>query len=298
METDGTMKGKTCLVTGATSGIGEITARELARMGARVVVVGRSAERCGATLDRIRSETGSDAVESMVADLSVQSEVRRLAAEVRDRLDRLDVLVNNAGGMLLERRASADGIEMTLALNHFSYFLLTQELLPLLKASAPARVVNVASEAHRGGRIDFDDLGQERRKYGGWRAYQQSKLANILFTDELARRLEGTGVTANSLHPGFVRTRFFSEFTGWMGFLFNAIAPFAAISPEAGAKTTIHLASSPEVQGVSGRYFDKCKPAVPSREAQNRVTAERLWKVSEEMIGAGSERNIPAPDRL
>lgn len=297
MSADSSMKGKTCLVTGATSGIGEVAARELARLGARVVVVGRSPERCAATLDRIRSGAGSTALESMVADLSSQAEVRRLADEVRGRLDRLDVLINNAGGMFLKRQESVDGIELTLALNHLSYFLLTRELLPLLQAGAPARIVNVASGAHRGASIDFGDL-QGRRKYSGWRAYQQSKLANILFTNELARRLAGTGVTANSLHPGFVRTRFFADFTGWMGLLFKSVAPFGAISPEEGAKTTIYLATSPEVEGVTGRYFAKCRPVQPSRRAQDQEVAARLWQTSEEMTGqvaaTGADTDHPA----
>src|SRR4051812_7141414 len=190
LERDGTMIGKTCLVTGATAGIGEITARELARRGARVLIVGRSPTRCASTLERIRAETGATAVESLIADLSSQADVRRLADEVRERCPRLDVLVNNAGGMFLTRRESVDWIELTLALNHLSYFLLANLLLPLITASAPARIVNVASDAHKGATIDFEDL-QGQRRYGGWRAYQQSKLANILFTYELARRLEG-----------------------------------------------------------------------------------------------------------
>lgn len=281
---EGPMKGKTCLVTGATSGIGEITARELARQGARVLVVGRSPERCAATIERIRRETGSDAVESMVADLSAQAEVRRLAEQVRGRCDRLDVLINNAGAMFLDRRESVDGIEMTLALNHLSYFILTNELLDLLRSSAPARIINVASDAHKGASIEFDDL-QGRRRYGGWRAYQRSKLANILFTAELARRLEGTGVTVNTLHPGFVRTRFFQDFTGWIGFLMKLGASMVAITPEDGARTTIHLATSPEVEGVTGQYFVKSRPARSSPQSQDRAAAERLWRVSEELTG-------------
>ncbi len=210
------MKGKVCVVTGATAGIGEVTARELARMGADVIVVGRSAERCAATLARIRTETGATTVESLVADLSSQADVRRLAGRILDRCPRLDVLVNNAGGMTLDRRETVNGIELTLALNHLSYFLLTDLLLPAIKAASPARIVNVASDAHHRGKIDFDDL-QFRRRYSGWKAYQQSKVGNILFTYELARRLEGSGVTANTLHPGFVRTKFFLEWEGWIG---------------------------------------------------------------------------------
>lgn len=281
---DGPMKGKTCLVTGATSGIGEIAARELARRGARVLIVGRSPARCAATVERIRAETGTSALESMVADLSSQAEVRRLADEVRGRCDRLDVLVNNAGGMFLDRRESVDRIELTLALNHLSYFLLTNALLPLLEAGTPARIVNVASDAHKGASIDFDDI-QCRRRYSGWRAYQRSKLANILFTYELARRLEGTRVTANTLHPGFVRTNFFKDFTGWVGFLMKLGASLIAITPEEGARTTIHLASSPEVEGVTGQYFVKSRPARSSPQSHDRAAGERLWQISEELTG-------------
>ncbi len=284
MERDETMKGKVCLVTGATSGIGEVAATELARRGARVLIVGRSPERCAATLERIRSSTGATAVESIVADLSSQADVRRLAEQVRERCDRLDVLLNNAGGMFLDRRESPDGIELTLALNHLSYFLLTEQLLPLLKASAPSRIVNVASDAHKGASIDFDDI-QGRRRYRGWRAYQQSKLANILFTYELARRLEGTGVTANTLHPGFVRTNFFADFTGWVGFIMKLGASMIAISPEAGARTSIHLATSPDLAGVSGQYFVKSRPARSSPQSHDRAAADRLWRLSEELTG-------------
>jgi NAD(P)-dependent dehydrogenase (short-subunit alcohol dehydrogenase family) len=285
---DGPMTAKTCVITGATSGIGEVTARELARAGARVIVVGRSPERCAATVERIRGQTGATAVESLVADLSSQADARRLAERIRERCNRLDVLVNNAGGMYLDRRETVDGIELTLALNHLSYFLLTNELLPLLKASAPARIVNVASEAHKGVSIDFADI-QGRRRYRGWRAYQQSKLANILFTYELARRLDGTGVTVNTLHPGFVRTGFFREMTGWKGWAIRRAAAIAAIAPEQGARTLIYLATSPEVAGVTGRYFVKEKPAASSSASRDQGVAQRLWRVSEALTG------LPAP---
>jgi retinol dehydrogenase 12 len=279
------MQGKVCLITGATSGIGKITAREIARLGARVLIVGRSPEKTEATVRQIHAETGATSIESLVADLSLQAEVRRLAEQVQARCDRLDVLVNNAGAMFLKRLESGDGIEMTLALNHLSYFLLTNLLLPLLKAGAPSRVVNVASDAHKRASIDFDDL-QAKQKYGGWRAYQQSKLANILFTNELARRLDGTGVTANSLHPGFVRTNFLQVFDGrWGGRLLRAIAERIAISPEQGARTPIYLASSPDVAGVTGRYFVKEKPVPSSARSLDPAAAQRLWRISEEMRG-------------
>jgi retinol dehydrogenase 12 len=277
------MKGKICLITGATSGIGAVTARELARQGAHVIIVGRSAEKGARTAEQIRSETGATSVDSLTADLSVRGEVARLADVVRARYPRLDVLVNNAGAMYWHRRLSADGVEMTLALNHFSYFMLANLLLPLLKQSAPARIVNVASDAHKRMAINFDDIELAER-YSGWKAYQQSKLANILFTYELARRLEGTNVTANALHPGFVRTNFLEVFDNARGGWFvKQIANMVALTPEQGALTSIYLASSPEVDGISGRYFVKKKPIASSPQSQDRAAAERLWTVSEEM---------------
>lgn len=279
---DAAMLGKTCLVTGATSGLGRVTARELARLGARVVLVGRDRARCEAATSAIAGATGNAAVEYLVADLSVQAQVRRLARDFRARHDRLDVLVNNAGALFATRRESADGIEMTFALNHLAYFLLTELLLDVLKAAAPARVVNVASGAHamvRG--IDFDDL-QGRARYRPFRAYSQSKLANILFTFELARRLEGTGVTANTLHPGFVATNFTAG-NGALGWSLRRLAGLLAIRPEEGAKTSVYLASSPEVAGITGRYFVEQRTAEPSAAARDRDAALRLWRVSEEL---------------
>jgi len=282
------MQGMVCLVTGATSGIGQVTAQELARLGARVIIVGRSPERCAQTVDQIRSATGATSIESLVADLSSLAELRRLAGQVRERAPRLDVLVNNAGAMFWKRAESVDGIEMTLALDHFSYFVLTSLLLPLLKQSAPARIVNVASDAHKGGSINFDDI-EAKQRYSGWKAYQQSKLANILFTYELARRIAGTGVTANALHPGFVRTRFLKVFDeAWAGWLIRRAADLVAISPEQGARTSIYLASSPEVEGMSGRYFVREKPAESSAQSRDQAAAQRLWKLSEEMTGQGA----------
>ncbi len=275
------MPGKVCLVTGATAGIGQVTARALARIGYHVVVVGRSSERCAETLAEIRAQSPAGSAESLVADLSSLADLRRLADQVLERFPRLDVLVNNAGGIFLSRLESADGIEMTLALNHLSYFVLTNLLLNLLKASKPARIVNVASDAHKGVSINFDDI-QGKQRYGGWRAYQQSKLANILFTSELARRLEGSGVTANCLHPGFVRTTIFRE-GGVLGWLLRRAADLIAITPDEGARTSIYLASSAEVDGISGRYFVKEKPAVSSPQSQDAAAALRLWQVSEEL---------------
>jgi len=279
------MHGKVCLVTGATSGIGQVTAQELARLGAHVIIVGRSPERCANTIDQIRAATGATSVESFVANLSSLAEVRRLAGQIRERSRRLDVLVNNAGAMFSKRTESVDGIEMTLALNHLSYFLLTNLLLPLLEQSAPARIVNVASDAHKGVSINFDDL-QGKQRYSGWKAYKYSKLANILFTYELARRIAGTGVGANTLHPGFVRTNFLQVFDeARAGWLIRKVADLVAISPEQGARTSVFLASSPEVEEMSGRYFVKEKPAVSSLRSRDQAAAQRLWQVSEELTG-------------
>lgn len=276
---------KICLVTGATAGIGEVTARELAGLGFRVIVASRDPQRCAATVARIQSETGSPAVEFIAADLSSQSQIRLLAEEVRRRTGRLDVLVNNAGGYFAQCQQSVDGFEMTWALNHLSYFLLTCLLLDLLKAAAPARVVNVSSNSHLGGRIDFDSL-QGCRRYFGYRAYAQSKLANILFTYELARRLEGTGVTANALHPGFVATRFAKNNGRLYALGMGVIHRLFALSPEEGARTSVFLASSSEVEGVSGKYFVKEKAIRSAPLSYNRELAARLWQVSAEQVSA------------
>src|SRR5262249_21571535 len=281
------MGGKTCLVTGATAGIGEVTARELARRGACVVIVGRSRERCAATAEAIRCETGNPAVEFLVADLSSQAEVRRLAREFLARHDRLHVLVNNAGALFAQRRESADGIEMTLALNHLAYFLLTGLLLDTLTASAPARVVNVSSRAHEDVKaLNFDDLqarASARKFWGyggsefagllytlfapmrhpGFLQYARSKLANRLFTYELALRLEGTGVTANALRPGFVASRFMAG-NGALGWFLRRWAGLFGRSVEEGARTSVYLATSPEVEGVTGKYFARQKQVASS----------------------------------
>jgi NAD(P)-dependent dehydrogenase (short-subunit alcohol dehydrogenase family) len=283
--TDRSMSGKVCLVTGATSGIGAVTAEELARRGATVCIVGRDLGKCQAAVEQIRRDTGNPSVEFLRGDLSSQAEIRRLADEFRGRHSRLDVLVNNAGGMFLRRQESVDGIERTFALNHLAYFLLTNLLLDLLKAAAPARVVCVSSDSHKWPRrIDLDDY-QGRKRYGGLRAYGQSKLANVLFTFELARRLEGTGVTANALHPGFVATPFFasSGMLGVPGRLMGIGARLFAISPEEGARTSIYLACAPEVEGVTGRYFYRCKAIAASSAARNPEAGRRLWELSEEI---------------
>lgn len=281
------MRDKICLVTGATSGVGLVTAQALAQQGAMVLLVARNPDRGAATVKRIVQETGNPNVDVVLADLSSQSQIRQLAAAVQRRCAHLDVLVNNAGALFTQRRLSADGIEMTLALNHLGYFLLTNLLLDRLKASASARIVNVASNAHMGGRINFADL-QGQHRYGGWRAYAQSKLANLLFTYELARRLDHTEVTANAVHPGFVATGFGRNNRGAFAWLIR-LAQFAALSPEQGAQTLIYLASSPEVQGVTGKYFVKKRAVTSSKASYDYSVARRLWDVSADFTGlAGS----------
>ncbi len=284
------LDGRVALVTGATNGIGRVTARELARMGARTLVVARDAGRGDATAREIRDATGSP-VEVLVADLSSRAEVRRLASEVRRGAPSLHLLVNNAGAIFADRRLSADGVEMTLALNHLAYFLLTLELLPALRAAPEARVVNVSSSIHSRGRIDLDDL-QGERDYGMWKAYAQSKLANLLFTRELARRLRGGPVTANALHPGAVASGFGRDHPGLFGRLVALGAPFL-LSPEKGARTTLHVATDPSLRGVSGRYFASSRERTPSRAAQDDPTARRLWQVSESLTQP--ETRLPEP---
>ena len=277
------MQGKVCLITGATSGIGKETALGLARRGAHVAMVGRDAERTRATADWIRREAGTEQVAFLLADLSSQASVRMLAREVRDKYPRLDVLVNNAGAIFTRREATVDGFERTWALNHLAYFLLTRELLELLKASAPARIVNVASTMHHGGIIDFDNL-QGERGYGGVRAYRQSKLANVLFTYALARRLEGTGITANCLHPGGVATRFGHNRRGAIDLILRLARPFL-LTAEQGAATSLYLASSPEIASVTGKYFARCNPARSSAASHDEALQERLWSLSLRQIG-------------
>jgi len=278
-----TMNGRTVLVTGGTGGIGKATAAGLAALGARVAITGRDRRRADEAAAEIRA-AGGPAVDVFVADLSSQSEVRRLAAEVLDGLPRLDVLVNNVGGFWSTRHVTADGLEHTFALNHLAPFLLTNLLLDRLMENAPARVVTVSSGAQAMGRIDFADL-QGERSYSGQRAYNQSKLANVLFAYELARRLEGTGVTANVLHPGVVRTAFGAEDPARMQrWRLPVVRPFMK-TPEQGAATSIHLASAPELAQVSGQYFADSRPKRSSSRSYDAAVAARLWDVSCELTG-------------
>jgi len=284
------MRGKTCVVTGATGGIGLETAARLGALGARLVLVGRDREKGEAALARLRGGLPGVAVEMYYADLSRPGEIVRLADALLSTAPRIDVLLNNAGALFARRETTPDGLERTFALNHLGYFRLTALLRERLIASAPARVVNVASEAHRGARLDLDDL-QCARSYHGWRAYRRSKLANILFTRELARRLQGTGVTANCLHPGFVATGFGDNNRGiWrLGITIGKMV--AAIPVERGAETPVHLASSADVEGVSGAYFDKRRERAPDAPAQDDRAAARLWKESEKLAGPEMPRS-------
>ena len=280
----GAMDGKIVLVTGATNGIGKVAALALAKQGAAVVIAGRNAAKTQATAAEIK-QSGAASVDSLVADLSSMAEVRRLADELRQRYTRLDVLINNAGAIFADRQLTADGYERTFALNHLSYFLLTNLLLNLLMASAPSRIVNVASDAHGGATLNFDDL-QNQRNYsmGGFRAYGQSKLENILFTYELARRLDGTGVTVNAMNPGPVATGFGENNAGVMRLAMKVFHLFSK-TPEQGADTIIYLASSPDVANVSGEYFHECKVDAPSEAARSDGDAKLLWDVSAEIVG-------------
>ncbi len=277
------MGGKVVLITGGTSGIGKAAATALAGMGATVVITGRNEERGKRALQEIREESGNDGVELILADLTVQDEVRRLAEELRERHNQLEVLVNNAGLVLSERTETPDGIETQLAINHLAPFLLTNLLLDLLKESAPSRIVTVSSDAHRWAKIDLDDL-QSRKRYRGMQVYGKTKLANIMFTYELAERLEGTGVTANCMHPGGVNTNFGNNQGGPMNLLFRLFKPFMR-SPEQGADTLIYLASSPEVEGMTGKYLADRKVKAASDAAYDETTRKRLWEASEELTG-------------
>lgn len=285
---EGPMKGKVVVITGGNAGIGKEAAVGLARVGATVVITSRNPERGRAALDDVRERSGSTDVSVMDLDLASFASIRKFAADFLDRSDRLDVLLNNAGGILSARTETAEGFESTFGINHLGHFLLTQLLLDRLESNpGGARVVNVSSVAHKGARkgLDFDDL-QSRHRYAAMNVYSKSKLANIYFTRELARRV-GDDVTANALHPGYVRSEFGrSGDLSWLFAFGNRLGSPFAISSEKGARTSIYLASSPEVEGVTGGYFYKCAPASISAAAQNDAAARRLWDVSEQLVAS------------
>lgn len=276
------LSGKICLVTGATSGMGEVTARALAQRNATVILVGRDLKRAWETLGRIKQQTGNPSIEVLIADLSSMAEVRRLAGDIQNKYSRLDILVNNVGAWFTKRRLSADGIEMTLALNHLCPFLLTNLLLDLLKAGESARIVNISSYGHTKTKMKFDDLQYEKDYGNGLKAYRQSKLANILFTYELARRLEGANVTVNAVNPGLVATNFgVSNLPeGWLKNLAKNIFGMFALSPDTGASTAIFLASSAEATGITGKYFSNEMLVESSPDSYDADAAVKLWDAS------------------
>ena len=287
-----TIDGKVVLITGATSGIGFEAAIALSKLGARPIIVGRSEQRTTSAVAEIRKRAGIDA-QSYLCDFSSQADIRKLAAALRGDQSRIDVLVNNAGGVNKRRLLSVDGIEKTFATNHLGYFLLTTLLLDLdlirTNSSAPARIVTVASVGHRGGTLDFGNLGFERGGYGIMRAYRRSKLANVLFANELARQLAGTGVTSNSLHPGGVATNIWSGAPLWAKPLIYLVLRRHFITAEAGAQTIVHLAASPGLEGVTGQYFENQVAVQPAPLARDAELAGRLWQVSEELTRARND---------
>lgn len=279
------LQGKNCLITGASRGIGFETAAGLARMGAHVILVSHVQERLQKAFDQITAESGPDAARYYVADLSVQAEIHQLADNILRDYDQLDVLINNVGGWYSKFEKSADGIEMTFALNHLSYFLLTGRLLHLLQKSSPARIINVSSDAHQQARagMQFDDL-QFQKRYRSFAVYAHSKLANVLFTYELARRLQGTNLTVNVLHPGLVKTELYRNF-GIMSSLVKLIAKLFGKDEIEGAQTPIYLASDPAVANITGKYFADCEQRKSSPVSYDETQAQRLWEASEEMTG-------------
>jgi NAD(P)-dependent dehydrogenase (short-subunit alcohol dehydrogenase family) len=290
------LDGKTCLITGSTSGIGKEIAIGLAKMKANVVLVGRNKAKCQATLEEIwrnaSIDTNKNQVSYLLADLSSQASIRQLAKEFLYSYESLDILVNNAGVFLSRRFATVDGIEYTFAVNHLAPFLLTNLLFERIKASSPSRIITTSSVAHRGARINFDNLQFEKGRYNGVEAYRQSKLANILFTKELALRLKGSGVTSNCFHPGGVRTNLVQSNPWYYRLIWAIIDPFL-VSPKKGADTALYLASSSEVYNISGKYFVNRKPVGTSGLADDPDAATRLWKISEELTGYNKKNNQP-----
>jgi NAD(P)-dependent dehydrogenase (short-subunit alcohol dehydrogenase family) len=275
------MRGKTVVITGGTSGIGAVAAKQLAQQGARIVLVARDRARAEATMQTLKAANPSVVHTVHFADLSRLADMRRVGEEIAAAEPIIDVLINNAGAFFAEHQLNTDGLERTFATNHMAYFIITALLADRLKAAPSARVVSTSSEAHRGRTLDFDNL----QTAGGFKAYGNSKLCNILFTRELTRRLGGTEVTANCLHPGFVATRFGDGQGRVMSIVMNLLKRFVAISPEDGAKTIVYLASSPEVQNKSSDYYVKCAAVRPSDVALNDADARRLWEVSTKLAG-------------
>lgn len=271
------------VVTGATAGIGKVTAWELARSGATIVLVGRNSQKAKETVLEIQEDLhGNAKLDVIIGDLSSLKDILTVANVFKEKYHRLDVLVNNAGGFFSNRLESVDGYEMTLAFNHLNYFYLTNLLLDVILQTPKARIVNVSSSAHFGGKANFSDL-QRKKSYLGWRVYADSKLMNILFTRVLAKKLSGSHVTANSLHPGFVATNF-GHGSGISAWAIKIGQRFLAISPQAGARTSIFLATSPVVEGVSGKYFTRCQQRQPSMAAMDDKAANSLWEISEDLI--------------
>lgn len=279
------MKDKICIVTGANSGIGKVTARELARMGATVVMVCRNRQKGEEAADEIKNVTGNKSVDLLVGDLSSQREILAVTKEFEQKYDSLHVLVNNAGGLVPNRELSADGIEKTFATNHMGYFILTNLLLANLARSAPSRIVNVASSVHHYAKLDFENL-QGEQKYRQFQAYALSKLANVMFTYELARRMHGTGVTVNCMEPGAVYTNFYNN-SGFRLKVFSSVFGWTMRSPEKGAETVIHLASSSQVERVTGKCFKDKRPVRSSALSRNPELSRRLWEVSDKLVRLG-----------
>jgi NAD(P)-dependent dehydrogenase (short-subunit alcohol dehydrogenase family) len=277
------MAERTCLVTGATDGIGLVTARSLAEMGATVVIVGRNPEKGAAVVESLKVGIGNHRIEFMLADLSLMEHIHELARRFKDNHERLDVLVNNVGIVSYKREETSEGLEKTLAVNHLGPFLLTNLLIDRLVSSAPSRIVNVSSGMHKAAKLDLDDI-QNKRKYSGMKVYGQTKLMNVLFTYELAQRLDGQGVTVNAANPGLTATRFGTTGRGMMPAMKRMIDVFAK-SPEDGARTQIYLASSHDVDGITGKYFDKTKEVPSSELSYSRDIQEELWSISEKMVG-------------
>jgi len=280
------LEGKVCVMTGATSGIGEVAAEALARQGARLVLIARDEARGEATLARLRAIAPAAAHRVHYADLARIAEMKRVATEIAAAEPRIDLLVNNAGALFTTREVTADGLEKHFAVNHVAYFVITLMLRERLVAAAPARVVSTASGAHYGARLDLDDL-QYANGYRGFQAYQRSKLYNVMWTRELARRWAGTGVTVNCFHPGFVATRYGDNAGGLLAFGVRVGKKLVAISPEKGARTLVYLATSPEVAGITGGYFTRCALKTPSETAQNDAAARRLWDETARLAGMG-----------